>query len=94
MAKLITIKNNLEHSNFKIDAGEVMIGRAQDNDIKVSNKSISAHHARIYTYMEASFIEDLNSTNGTYLNGKRILKHTLHPGDVIKIGTVNLEVID
>lgn len=88
------VEDNINHSNFSVHAGELMIGRAQDNDIKVPNKTISAHHARIYTYLNASFIEDLGSTNGIYLNGKRIYKHTLHNGDKIKLGSVNFEVIE
>ena len=66
--------------------GIVFIGRAKDCDINIADKTISAHHARIVTYFNASYIEDLSSTNGTYLNGKRVKMHTLHPGDEISLG--------
>jgi pSer/pThr/pTyr-binding forkhead associated (FHA) protein len=67
--------------------GNITLGRAPDNDLRFDNPTISAHHARIYTYLTASYIEDLNSTNGTFVDGKRIQKHVLKPGNVIKLGT-------
>jgi len=78
--------------NVNLQAGAISIGRASDNDLRIPDQTVSAHHARIFTYLEASFIEDLGSTNGTYLNGKRVQKHTLHPGDVIQVGRLELKV--
>ena len=70
--------------------GEILLGRGQGNDIRISNPTVSTRHARIYTYLTVSYIEDLGSTNGTYINGKRIDKHVLHPGDVIRLGEYEL----
>jgi pSer/pThr/pTyr-binding forkhead associated (FHA) protein len=70
--------------------GDYSIGRAQDNDLTITNPTISSHHARIYTYLTASYIEDLNSTNGTFVDGKRVTKHILKPGNVIKLGEYEL----
>jgi pSer/pThr/pTyr-binding forkhead associated (FHA) protein len=72
--------------------GDFTIGRAHDNDLCIDNPTISGHHARIYTYLTASYIEDLNSRNGTYVDGKRIQKHVLKPGNIIKLGTQELIV--
>ena len=66
--------------------GEVLIGRGYGNDLRINNPTVSTKHARIYTYLTVSYIEDMGSTNGTYVNGKRIDKHVLHPGDVIALG--------
>lgn len=74
--KLITVLRN----------GNFTIGRAPDNDLRLENPTISAHHARIYTYLTTSYIEDLDSTNGTFIDGKRVHKHVLRPGNIIKIG--------
>ncbi len=84
---------DLNHADsVKLQAGAMSIGRAGDNDLHIADTTVSSYHARIFTYLDASYIEDLGSTNGTYLNGKRIQKHTLHPGDVIKVGKHELEI--
>jgi len=70
--------------------GELTIGRADDNNLVIELPTVSAYHARIYTYLTASYIEDLDSTNGTYVDGKRIKNHILKPGSVIRMGTCEL----
>jgi len=72
--------------------GEFTMGRAVDNDLVISNPTVSQYHARIYTYLTASYIEDLESTNGTFIDGKRIKKHVLKPGSVIMLGEYELAV--
>ena len=73
-------------NELKLGPGSVRLGRATDNDINITDKSVSGYHARIFTYFNTSYIEDMDSTNGTYLNDKRIHKHIIHPGDVIRLG--------
>lgn len=67
------------------------IGRLPDNDIRVDNLAVSGHHALIINILKDSFLEDLNSTNGTYVNGKLVKKHALKDGDVIAIGKHQLK---
>jgi len=72
--------------DLELTHGELSIGRENDNDLHFDHPYLSGHHAKIITLFDASHIEDLGSTNGTYVNGKPILKHTLHNGDVITFG--------
>ncbi len=68
---------------------KISIGRASDNDVVIDNKLASRHHAIIQKIKEDFFIKDTESTNGTYLNGKRIPNDKyvkLHKGDKITIG--------
>ena len=58
------------------------IGRLPDNDVRIDNPTVSGHHSLIINILNDSFLEDLNSTNGTYVNGKLIKKHALQHGDV------------
>ena len=58
------------------------VGRLPDNDIRIDNSAVSGHHSLIINILNDSFLEDLNSTNGTYVNGKLIKKHALQHGDV------------
>lgn len=70
------------------------IGRQSDNDIHLDNRAISGHHARILTILNDSFVEDTNSTNGTFLNGSLIKKQVLANNDVIKVGKHELRYIN
>jgi len=62
------------------------IGRTPDNDLQIDAKFISRNHAVILAGPNHTIIEDLNSTNGIAVNGKRITRHTLRDGDALAIG--------
>ena len=64
----------------------VTIGRAPDNDIHIDNLAISNYHARVYVEAGSLVVEDLNSLNGSFLNGIRVERAMLKDGDVIQIG--------
>ena len=70
------------------------VGRLPDNDIRIDNPAVSGHHALVINILNDSFLEDLNSTNGTYVNGKIIKKHALQHGDVITVGHHALRFVD
>ncbi|HEY7741092.1 MAG TPA: FHA domain-containing protein [Steroidobacteraceae bacterium] len=70
------------------------VGRLPDNDVRIDNAAVSGHHGLIINILNDSFLEDLNSTNGTYVNGKLIKKHALTHGDVITIGHHHLRFVD
>jgi pSer/pThr/pTyr-binding forkhead associated (FHA) protein len=72
---------------------EVTIGRIASNDIQIDNVAVSAHHARIVKDGRYYFIEDLNSTNGTFVNEKKITRSVLKENDVITIGKHSLVMI-
>ena len=79
---------------FILDKEVMTIGRKDDNDICIENLAVSGHHAKLLTLFDDSFLEDLNSTNGTYVNGHAISKHPLKHGDVIVIGKHELRYIN
>jgi diguanylate cyclase (GGDEF)-like protein len=65
---------------------QLTIGRAPDNDLCLAEQGVSQHHARVSATADgAILIEDLDSTNGTYVNGARITRHTLRDGDKVLI---------
>ena len=86
MAKLTLLFNDAVVSEHEIDKEQLTIGRKPDNDIQIDNLSVSGHHARVLTILGDSFVEDTDSTNGTYVNGSLIRKHALQDGDLIVLG--------
>jgi diguanylate cyclase (GGDEF)-like protein len=63
-----------------------MIGRGEDTDLTLSTNDVSRHHAAVFFKDDGYIIEDLNSTNGTFVNGKEIKHHALNVGDEISLG--------
>lgn len=73
---------------------DITIGRKSDNSIVLSDQHVSGNHAKIMVRSNGLFIEDLNSTNGTYLNGNRIKgKVKLMNKNEIKIGTAVFKIL-
>jgi general secretion pathway protein A len=74
--------------------GRLVIGRTPDNDLQVDSRYVSRHHCQIVTTPGGSVLEDLNSTNGTYVRSKRVRRHHLNDGDVISLGRHELIYVD
>ncbi len=94
MARLILSLDNQVLAEYNMTKERYTIGRLPDNDVRIDNPAVSGHHSLIINILNDSFLEDLNSTNGTYVNGKLIKKHALQHGDVITIGHHQLRFTD
>jgi pSer/pThr/pTyr-binding forkhead associated (FHA) protein len=94
MAKLVLSLNGAVQGEFELDQERFTIGRKPENDIQIDNLAVSGKHSMIITILDDSFLEDLGSTNGTYVNGKLVKKHALKDGDVIAIGKHELKYIN
>ncbi len=94
MARLVLSLDGQVLAEYNMSKERYTIGRLPDNDIRIDNAAVSGHHALIINILNDSFLEDLNSTNGTYVNGKIIKKHALQHGDVITVGHHALRFVD
>jgi pSer/pThr/pTyr-binding forkhead associated (FHA) protein len=94
MARLILSLDSQVLAEYNMNKERYTIGRLPDNDVRIDNAAVSGHHALIINILNDSFLEDLNSTNGTYVNGKLIKKHALQHGDVITVGHHQLRFVD
>lgn len=92
MTKIVISHDGVEIEERALPQGTLTVGRRADSGLCLNDAAASGSHAKIVTLFNASYVQDLNSTNGTYVNGKRITTHTLHPGDVITIGRHQLRV--
>ena len=93
MAKLILSMDGLVLKEISLTKERMSIGRKPSNDIQIDNLAISGEHAAVVTILNDSFLEDLNSTNGTLVNGQPAKKHFLKNGDVIELGKYKLKYV-
>lgn len=93
MAKLILSMDGVVLKEIALDKERLTIGRKAHNDIQIDNLAISGEHAAIVTLLNDSFLEDLNSTNGTLVNGQAVKRHALRDGDLIELGKYRLKYV-
>ena len=94
MAKIVLSMNGTVLGNYFLETDRFIIGRKKDTQIHLNDQGVSKEHAVILTVGNDQILEDLNSTNGTQVNGKKVEKHILQNGDVIEIGRYNLKYIN
>jgi predicted component of type VI protein secretion system len=90
MPKLILRLDDRELQQFAVGVLPVSIGRSADSHIVIDNPAVSARHARVYHEGNQYVLEDLNSTNGTFVNDRPIARHTLAEGDIIVVAKHSL----
>jgi hypothetical protein len=92
--RLVVVKSpELEEGlDFELDSAQLTIGRGQQNDIALpADEFASARHARVEPRQDGVWVQDLGSTNGTYLNGARLERpRRLSSGDVVRVGETDL----
>lgn len=93
MAKLVLSMDGLVLKEIPLNKERISIGRKPHNDVQIDNLAISGEHAMVVTILNDSFLEDLNSTNGTYVNGQPVKKHVLHANDIIELGKYRLKYL-
>jgi pSer/pThr/pTyr-binding forkhead associated (FHA) protein len=94
MAKLILTLDGEFIREVELDKERMTIGRKPHNDIQIENLAVSGEHAAVTTLLNDSFLEDLDSTNGTLVNGQPVKRHVLRHGDEIEIGRYVLKYVN
>lgn len=94
MARLILSLGGQVMAEFNMTKERYTVGRLPDNDVRIDNPAVSGHHSLIINILNDSFLEDLSSTNGTYVNGKLVKKHALQHGDVVTVGHHQLRYVE
>jgi len=93
MYKLVAVGGQLRGQEFELKEGRNIVGRANDVDLKLGIDGISKQHMCITVNGDSAFVEDLGSSNGTFINGKLIKKLTVNSGDKIAIPNVIFQII-
>jgi pSer/pThr/pTyr-binding forkhead associated (FHA) protein len=85
MSKLTLQYEGIALKEYAVGAG-VTIGRLPDNAVMIDNPAVSGHHAKVFQEGNRVILEDLRSTNGTFVNGRPITRHVLQHGDEVLVG--------
>jgi FHA domain len=95
MPQLIVSVEGVEIKRLDLRAGRTTLGRGPENDIVLENMVVSGHHCVFELGGQADvYVEDLSSTNGTYIGGKLVKRQRLGDGDVIEIGNFRIQFLD
>jgi pSer/pThr/pTyr-binding forkhead associated (FHA) protein len=93
MGKLVVSLDGVVIKQVELTKEKTTLGRRPYNDIVIDNLAVSGEHAVLQSVGDAVFIEDLNSTNGTYINGRAIRRQQLAHSDSVEIGKYKLRYL-
>jgi hypothetical protein len=92
MAKLVVLSEGQKGRTYELQVERTTVGRLEDNAFQIPEQSVSSHHCEILMRGNDIVIKDLNSTNGTYINGEKIAEGVLKPGQILRLGSIELRL--
>ena len=94
MAKLVILTQGLNGRAHELNVDRTTVGRVEDNMFQIAEPSVSSHHCEVLLRGSDVVIKDLNSTNGTFINGEQITESVLKPGQTLRLGQIELKLED
>jgi hypothetical protein len=93
MAKLVVLSEGLTGKSHELKVDKTTIGRLEDNNFHIPEGSVSSHHCEVLPRGKEVLVKDLNSTNGTFINGERVTAEApLKPGQILRLGSVEMRL--
>ena len=92
MAKLVILTQGLNGRAHELNVDRTTVGRVEDNMFQIAEPSVSSHHCEVLLRGSDVVIKDLNSTNGTFINGEQITESVLKPGQTLRLGQIELKL--
>jgi pSer/pThr/pTyr-binding forkhead associated (FHA) protein len=92
MAKLVIQNQGMTGRTHELTVDRTTVGRVDDNTFQIADPSVSSHHCEVLLHGSDILIRDLNSTNGSYINGEKISEVVLKPGQTLRLGQVELKL--
>jgi pSer/pThr/pTyr-binding forkhead associated (FHA) protein len=92
MAKLVVLSPEQKGRSYELKVDKTTIGRVEDNTFQIAESSVSSHHCEVLLRGSDVIIKDLNSTNGTFINGEKISESVLKAGQTLKLGQIELRL--
>jgi len=92
MPKLVVLSEGLTGRSHDLKVDKTTIGRVEDNTFQIAEQSVSSHHCEVLLKGADVVVKDLNSTNGTYINGEKISEKVLKPGQILRLGQIEIRL--
>ena len=92
MARLVLLSEGLTGRTFELKVDKTTVGRVEDNAFQIPETSVSSHHAEILLRGNDVVIRDLDSTNGTFINGEKISEAVVKPGQILRLGMIEMRL--
>jgi len=92
MAKLVVLSPSMAGRTQELNVDKTTIGRVEDNTFQIGEPSVSSHHCEILLRNGEVVVKDLNSTNGTFINGEKVAERVLKPGEGLRLGQIELRL--
>jgi pSer/pThr/pTyr-binding forkhead associated (FHA) protein len=92
MAKLVVLSAGMTGRTQELKVDKTTIGRVDDNIFQVAEASVSSHHCEVLLRGKEVVVRDLNSTNGTYINGEKVTESVIKPGQILRLGQIEIRL--
>src|SRR5260370_11888096 len=92
MAKLVLLSAGMTGRSHELNVEKTTIGRVEDNTFQIAEPSVSSHHCEVLLRGSDIVIRDLNSTNGSFVNGEKISETVLKPGQILRLGQIEMRL--
>jgi pSer/pThr/pTyr-binding forkhead associated (FHA) protein len=92
MAKLVLLSAGMTGRTHDLKTEKTTVGRVEDNSFQIAEPSVSSHHCEVLLRGNDVIIKDLSSTNGTYINGEKISESPIKPGQILRLGQVEMRL--
>lgn len=92
MAKLVLLSAGMTGRAHDLKAEKTTVGRVEDNTFQIAEPSVSSHHCEVLLRGNDVLVRDLNSTNGTFINGEKVSESPLKPGQILRLGQIEMRL--
>jgi len=92
MAKLVVLSVGMTGRTQELKVDKTTIGRVEDNTFQIAEPSVSSHHCEVLLRGNDVVVLDLNSTNGTYVNGEKVTESVIKPGQILRLGQIEMRL--
>jgi pSer/pThr/pTyr-binding forkhead associated (FHA) protein len=92
MAKLVLLSAGMTGRTHELKVDKTTIGRVEDNTFQITEPSVSSHHCEVVLQGKEVVVKDLNSTNGTFINGEKVSESVIKPVQILRLGQIEMRL--